>query len=137
MLYRSLYLNPSPECFLYFYDTRPKNLATWLSLVSRPGISILDAFSQSFKHFKDRFFKVIVKETGCALFYNENGSTKFSFIWIDNPCRYKGMKKRELFAEDRQVVEVLEPFSDKLPTKGLVRLLLSVHPLVDLEGIIF
>jgi len=69
----------SPECFLYFYDTRLRNLVTWLSLVSRPGISMLDTFSQSFKHFKDNFFKVIVKEPGRSVFYNEDGCTKFPF----------------------------------------------------------
>jgi len=34
--------------------------------------------------------------------------------------------------EDRQVVEVLGKFSNKLPTKGLVRVYLSMHPLVYL-----
>ena len=37
---------------------------------------------------------------------------------------------------DREVVDVLMRFSDKMPSKGLVRVYLSMHPLVDLEGII-
>ncbi|QCE11063.1 hypothetical protein DEO72_LG10g2296 [Vigna unguiculata] len=57
-----------------------------------------------------------MKELGCALFYNEDWSTKFTFIWTNNPRRYKGVKKRELFVDDRQVVEVLGRFSDKLPS---------------------
>jgi len=36
VLCRSLYLQPSPQSFLYFYDTRPKSPTTWLSLISRP-----------------------------------------------------------------------------------------------------
>jgi len=64
VLCQSLYLKPSPRVFLYFYDTRPRQPTTWLSLVSRPSISRLDAFSQSFKHFKDGYFKVVVKEEG-------------------------------------------------------------------------
>jgi len=47
------------------------------------------------------------------------------------------MKKGELSANDIEVVEVLGRFNNKLPTKDLVRIYLSVHPLVDLEGIIF
>jgi len=78
-----------------------------------------------------------MKKSGRALFYNEDGSTKFPFIWTDNPRCYKGMKKKELFTEDRQVAEVLRHFSGKLPTKGLARVFLSLHPLVNLEGIIF
>jgi len=46
---------------------------------------MLDAFSQSFKHFKDGFFKVVVKYMGRSHFYNEEGSTKFPFSWTDNP----------------------------------------------------
>jgi len=49
---------------------------------------------------------------------------------------YKGMKK-ELSVDDKRVIEVLGRFSDKLPTEGLVRVNLSVHPLADLEGILF
>jgi len=37
---------------------------------------------------------------------------------------------------DREVVDVLMRFSDKMPIKGLVRVYLSMHPLVNLEGII-
>jgi len=114
VLHRSLYLRPSPQCFLYFYDTCPKNPITWLSLVSRSSISILDAFSQSFKHFKDGFLKFVVKEVGRSHFYNEDGSTKFLFSWMDNPRRYKDIKKGELSVEDRQVAEVWGKFSNKL-----------------------
>ncbi|QCE10200.1 hypothetical protein DEO72_LG10g1426 [Vigna unguiculata] len=45
ILCQSLYLEPSPYAFLYFYDTGPRQLTTWLSLISRPSISRLDAFS--------------------------------------------------------------------------------------------
>jgi len=46
---------------------------------------MLDAFSQSFKHFKDNFFNVVVKEPGRSYFYNEDRSTKFPFRLTDNP----------------------------------------------------
>ncbi|QCE10257.1 hypothetical protein DEO72_LG10g1485 [Vigna unguiculata] len=133
VLCQSLYLRHSPQCFLYSYDTRPKSPITWLSLINHPGISMLDAFSQSFKHFKDGFFKVVVKEASCSHFYNEDRITKFPFSWTDNPWWYKDMKKEELSARDRGVVEILGRFSNKLSTKGLIRAYLSVHPLVDLE----
>ncbi|QCD86992.1 hypothetical protein DEO72_LG3g1523 [Vigna unguiculata] len=100
------------------------------------GISMLDTFSQSFKHFKDNFFKVVVKEPGRSYFYNEDGSTKFPFWLTDNPRRFKGMKKGELSTVDREVVEILGRFSNKLPTKGLVRVYLLVHPVVDLEELL-
>ncbi|QCD86784.1 hypothetical protein DEO72_LG3g1310 [Vigna unguiculata] len=108
ILCESLYLEPTPYAFLYFYDTRPRRPATWLSLISRPSISRLDAFSQSFKHFKDGYFKVVVKEGDMGV--------------------------EELSAGDKEVVGMLLKFVDKLPNKGLVRVYNSVHPIIDIEG---
>jgi len=133
VLCQSLYLRPSPHAFLYFYDTRHQQPTTWLSLVSRPSISRLDAFSQSFKHFKDRYFKVVVKKEGKSHFLNAYESTKFPFSWTGSPCRYKDMGTDELSAADKEVVEVLMKFSNKLPTKGLVWVYNSVHPIIDIE----
>jgi len=45
------------------------------------------------------------------------------------------MKPDELSVEDKEVVEVLMKFTDRLPTKGLVRVYNSVHPIIDIEGI--
>jgi len=114
ILCESLYLEPTPYAFLYFYDTRPRRPATWLSLISHPSINRLDAFSQSFKHFKDGYFKVVIKEGGKSHFLNADGSTKFPFSWTN-------MGVEELSAGDKEVVGMLLKFVDKLPTKGLVR----------------
>jgi len=135
ILCQSLYLEPTSYAFLYFYDTRPRRPATWLSLISRPSISRLDAFSQSFKHFKDGYFKVVVKEGGKAHFLNADRSTKFPFSWTGNPSRYKDMGMDELSSGHKEVVEILLKFVDKLPTKGLVRVYNLVHLIIDIEGI--
>ncbi|QCD83432.1 hypothetical protein DEO72_LG2g3776 [Vigna unguiculata] len=62
------------------------------------------------------------------------GSTKFPFSWTCNPSRYKDMGMDELSAGDKEVVEILLKFVDKVPTKGLVRVYNSVHPIIDIEG---
>ncbi|QCD87419.1 hypothetical protein DEO72_LG3g1955 [Vigna unguiculata] len=135
VLCQSLYLQPSPLAFLYFYDMRPRQPTKWLSLVSRPSISMLDAFTQSFKHFKDEFFRVVVKEGGRSYFLNAYGSTKFPFSWTGNPWQYKDMSTNELSAADKEVVELLMKFTDKLPTKGLIRIYNSLHPIIYIEGL--
>ena len=89
----------------------------------------------SFKHFKDGYFKVVVKKGGKAHFLNADGSTKFPFSWISNPSRYKDMGIEELSASDKEVVGMLLKFVDKLPTKGLVRVYNSVHTITVIEGI--
>ncbi|QCD96018.1 hypothetical protein DEO72_LG6g720 [Vigna unguiculata] len=53
---------------------------------------------------------------------------------MGSPSRHKDMSTDELSAADREVVEVLMKFTDKLPTKGLVRVYNSVHPIIDIEG---
>ena len=75
-----------------------------------------------------------MKEEGKSYFLNTYGSTKFPFSWTGSPSRYKDMGTDELSA-DKEVVEVLMKFSDKLPTKGLVRVYNLVHPIIDIEGI--
>ncbi|QCE10973.1 hypothetical protein DEO72_LG10g2206 [Vigna unguiculata] len=90
---------------------------------------------QSFKHFKDGYFKVVVKEGGKAYFLNAEGNAKFPFSWTNNPSRYKDMGMGELSAGDKEVVKTLMKFVDKLPTKGLVRVYNLVHPIIDIEGI--
>ena len=77
----------------------------------------------------------MVKEEGRSHFLNADGSTKFLFSWTRSPSRYKNMGTDELLVVDKEVVEVLMKFTDKLPTKGLVRVYKSVHPIIDIERI--
>jgi len=46
------------------------------------------------------------------------------------------MKREKLSLANREVVETLMQFNDKMPTKRLVRVYYSIHPIVDIEGII-
>jgi len=41
----------------------------------------------------------------------------------------------KLSLADREMVETLMKFNDKMSTKGFVRVYYSMHPIVDLEGI--
>jgi len=45
------------------------------------------------------------------------------------------MNTDELSIADREVVEVLMKFTNRLPTKDLVRVYNSIHPIIDIEGI--
>ena len=67
---------------------------------------------------------------GKSHFLNADGSTEFPFSWTGSPSRYKDMGTDELSAVDKEVVEVLMKFTDKLPIKGLVRVYNSVHPII-------
>jgi len=45
------------------------------------------------------------------------------------------MAREDLLVVDKEVVDAVMLFSDKMPTKGLVRVYNSVHPIMDIEGI--
>ncbi|QCD92907.1 hypothetical protein DEO72_LG5g976 [Vigna unguiculata] len=44
------------------------------------------------------------------------------------------MTREELSVVDREVVDVVMQFIDKMPIKGLIRVYNSVHPIIDIEG---
>jgi len=45
------------------------------------------------------------------------------------------MKPKNLLVTDKEVVEVMMKFIDRLPTKDLVRVYNLVHLIIDIEGI--
>jgi len=45
------------------------------------------------------------------------------------------MEREELLVADKEVMDAMMLFSDKMSTKGLVRVYNSVHPIIDIEGI--
>jgi len=106
LLCMALYLQPSPLAFLYFLVVRPRSPTTWLSLISRLGFNRLDAFTQSFKHFKDGFFKVVIKQVGRSHFYTADGNTKFPFFWTGNPWRYKVILREDLSVAEKEVADI-------------------------------
>ena len=78
---------------------------------------------------------MVIKQVGRSHFYTADGNTKFPFFWTGNTWRYKVMTREELSVANKKVVDAVMLFSDKMPTKGLVRVYNSVHPIIDIEGI--
>ena len=125
---------PTPESFLYFYTTRPRDPISWLSLISRPQVGVLDGYTQSFKKFKDGFFRVRLLNGGRALYYDERGSPRFPFYWTETPARLDALSKDMLDVESRRVVDVLERLPTKVPGKWVVCCYLTDNPARDLCG---
>jgi len=80
LICKALYLSPTLESFLYFYTTRPRDPISWLSLISRPKVGLLNGFTPSFKKFKDGFFHVRLLVGGQSLYYDDGGLPKFLFF---------------------------------------------------------
>ena len=125
---------PTPESFLYFYTTRSRDPISWLSLISRPKVGLLDGFTQSFKKFKDGFFRVRLLNGGRALYYDECGSPRFPFYWTEMPARLDALSKDMLYVESRRVVDILERLPTKVLGKWVVCCYLTDNPARDLCG---
>jgi len=134
LICKALYLVPTPESFLYFYTTRSRDPISWLSLISRPKVGLLDGFTQSFKKFKDGFFRVRLLNGGRALYYDECGSPRFPFYWTEMPARLDALSKDMLYVESRRVADILERLPTKVLGKWVVCCYLTDNPARDLCG---
>jgi len=134
LLCRALGLEPTAESFLYFYVTRPRDPCSWLSLVGRPRICVLDGFTQSFKNFKDGFFRVRM-EVGHEPWYLDGaGVARFPLYWTSSPTKLEVVSRDMLDASSRRVVEVLERLPPRAPGKWIVCCYLTDDPGRDVCG---
>ena len=127
-------LTPTPESFLYYYNTYPSTPVGWLSLSSRAGNVRFAAFTTSYKNFKEYFFKVFVEPDGRNLFYNADGTTKFLFHWTKKPTSLDHRFWESLSPFDKGILMIVNQLPCRLPTRELVALYGSSKQLADLNG---
>ena len=68
-----IHLHPTPSCFLSYYTSHPAKKAAWHSLVSRSEGALFDSFALSYKSFKERFVKVIIRPEATTYFFDSVG----------------------------------------------------------------
>jgi len=101
----------------------------WFSLIARLNLCLFDGYRQSFKKFKDSFFKVTMIEAGESYFCDDSGRPKFLFYWTIDPytCKNK-VPKSSLFVESRKIVEILEQLLKKISTLALLNVIFHQGP---------
>ena len=62
-------LHPTPSCFLSYYNSHPAKKAAWHSLAGRPGSVLFDLFALSYKRFKERFVKLVIRPEATSFFF--------------------------------------------------------------------
>ncbi|KOM37947.1 hypothetical protein LR48_Vigan03g132900 [Vigna angularis] len=102
---QALAIRPTVALFLRFFRCRPVAKKGWVSLISEPGDALLELYSQSYKGFKDKFFKVSILDSGRTYFFDEDGKPKFPLYWTQDPLRFTS------WAEDKMTIEELEALS--------------------------
>lgn len=85
VLCQALGIRPTAKMFLHFFKTRPNAKRGWVSLSSMSKNSIFHLFAESYKDFKNHFFKVSITEMGQPFFLNDNGSPRFPLYLTKEP----------------------------------------------------
>ncbi|KOM47424.1 hypothetical protein LR48_Vigan07g112800 [Vigna angularis] len=102
---QALAIRPTVALFLRFFRCRPVAKKGWVSFISEPGDALLELYSQSYRGFKDKFFKVSILDSRRTYFFDEDGSPKFPLYWTQDPLRFTS------WAEDKMTIGELEALS--------------------------
>lgn len=111
---------PTIPSFLYYFDVRPPPKGGWVSLTSVMDRTLFKPYVESYKNFKDQFFKVVITAAGRQDFFDEEGSPLFPLYWTENPTTMKAYSKYDLDIADLCVVDVIDTLPRRLPARNLV-----------------
>jgi len=81
---------------------------------------VLDGFTQSFKNFKNGFFRVSMEAGNEPWYLDEAGVARFLLYWTSSPTKWELVSKDTLDVANRRVVEVLERLPPRAPGKWIV-----------------
>jgi len=109
-------LHPSPSCFLSYYAFYPAKKASWHSLVGRSGSVLFDLFVGSYKRFKERFVKVIIRPED----FDESGGSRFPLYWTRKPCGFKEWPRPTEGADELEVFSLFDALPKRLPCRMLI-----------------
>ncbi|WVZ02858.1 hypothetical protein V8G54_023664 [Vigna mungo] len=117
-------VSPTVRSFLHYFDVRPSPKGGWVSLISVASRTLFKPYFESFKSFKDQFFKVVVADAGRRDFFDPEGSPLY---WTENPRKLKAYAKHDLEIEHLCVVDIIET----LPRHTSARCLVDCIPFED------
>ncbi|KOM52544.1 hypothetical protein LR48_Vigan09g120300 [Vigna angularis] len=117
VLCRALAIRPIVALFLYFLRCRPVAKKGWVSLISEPGNALLELYMQSYRGFKDKFFKVSILDSGRRHYFDGEGRPKFPLYWTQEPLRFTSWAEDKMTIEELEALNVLtalpRPFSSR------------------------
>ena len=92
---------PSIDIFLHFFEVKKQGKSLWVSLSHISGRVILTLFQQSFKGWKDKFFKF------CCPDFDPSALDGFPLYWVKEVKPTKSKSHDELPSNDREACEIL------------------------------
>ncbi|KOM28781.1 hypothetical protein LR48_Vigan583s003200 [Vigna angularis] len=117
VLCRAIGIRPTVGLFLHFFRCRPVEKKGWVSLISEPGNALLELYLQSYRGFKDKFFKVSITNARQRYFFGGDGNPKFPLYWTQDPLRFTSWPEDKMTIEELEALSVLtslpRPFSSR------------------------
>lgn len=103
-------VNPTRRLLLYFFQAKNNHSSGvgWVSLSSISERPLLYPYTQSFRYFADRFFKIVIPDNFQELALDEEGRHKFPLYWRKKPRSTSKMSDGELSPDERVAVELLQ-----------------------------
>ncbi|WVY98312.1 hypothetical protein V8G54_030463 [Vigna mungo] len=112
----------STSVFFHYFHVRPLAKRGWVSLTSIQK-GLFKAYAESFKDFKHKFFKVIIKESGRSEFVDSSGEPLFPFYWSEEPARMSHVPACDLTPSELEAVRAINDLPRCLPARKMVECL--------------
>ncbi|KOM28756.1 hypothetical protein LR48_Vigan583s000700 [Vigna angularis] len=116
-------VTPTIPVFFYYFEVRPSRSGGWVSFTSVRGRTLFRPFSDSFKNFKQHYFKIIVDKAGLHEFSDGEGRPLFPFYWTRDPRQIRATSIGALTAPDLEAVRTINTLPRRISTRHLVECL--------------
>ena len=81
---------------------------------------LFDSFSASYKRFKGRFVKVIIRPEATTLFFDECRWSRFPLYWTRKPRGFKEWSSPTEGADELEILSLFDALLRKLPCRRLI-----------------
>ncbi|KOM56178.1 hypothetical protein LR48_Vigan10g207000 [Vigna angularis] len=116
-------VTPTIPVFFYYFEVRPSRSGGWVSFTSVRGRTLFRPFSDSFKNFKQHYFKIIVDKAGVREFSDSEGRLLFPFYWTRDPRHIRATPIGALTAPDLEAVRTINALPRRISARHLVECL--------------
>jgi len=103
-------------------------------LLVAPGNILFSPFTTSYKYFKGKFFKFLVKLDGTGLFFDEVGRSKFPLYWTGNSTWFNEWPRSAPSAKEQEIYSIFDKLPRRLPTWKLLAVYKSSQRWATFQG---